>query len=114
MKLRAATPNVLARLFISIPPDAGSSGREQTVGSSTLSVSSSRPVGGSVIESAFVEEEFKAGVVLNLLAVDAGIEGEHLHSPRFVVETEHGKLGNDAEHAASRQVRSRRGSSARG
>ena len=51
--------------------------------------SSSRFVGGSVIERTLVEKQLKAGVILDLRAVYAGVEGEHLHSTRFVVETKH-------------------------
>src|SRR6185437_8415824 len=44
--------------------------------------------------------EREAGIVLNLLATDAGIEGENGHSPLLVVEAEDRELGDDAKHSS--------------
>src|SRR5262245_27185944 len=46
------------------------------------------------------ELQAKSGIFLNLLATDAGIERDHLHASLLVVESEHGKIGDDTEHSS--------------
>src|SRR6185312_2945177 len=53
---------------------------------------------------AIVKIEREAGIVLNLLATDARVEGEDGHSARLAVEAEHRELGDDAEHSSGNEA----------
>src|SRR5215216_1630830 len=52
----------------------------------------------------FVEDQVEAGIVLNLIPRDAGIEGQNLHQARGFVERKYRKLGDDTEHSTFRQA----------
>src|SRR5262245_58903018 len=47
-----------------------------------------------------LEQQAKAGVVLDLFAAHAWIEAQHLHLAAIGVESHDGKVGDDAPHAA--------------
>src|SRR5437660_8563079 len=49
------------------------------------------------------ELQEKSRVVLKLLAVDAGIERQHLHAPPLGFESEYRQIGDHAEHAAGEE-----------